>query len=190
MEHDKLAKSAILTSSWRLVDRPGNKKILVEKKPPSFMNKTYIYLSLPLLSPSYKVITRYLPDTRRLRHNFLSATEIIRRQRQRHPKYPATSIIGISYPLTNSLYRLRWSLDLILPWKSYNLPQGSNKQPKPQPYGGADIFLDFITKAIHEYLFTSIYRRVSIHRQGSFGHSYRGRLDNSPRQKASRFIWS
>lgn len=112
---------------------------------------------------------RYLVDGNAM---FLSATEIVRRRRLRKPEELATIIIGISYPLTNSLYSPRRNFDLTPPCQSYNLPNGVHDNTLPQEYGGADIFLDFITNTIHSYVFSTLFPWVSIQQTGLFGHSY------------------
>ncbi|KAJ5364886.1 uncharacterized protein N7496_010599 [Penicillium cataractarum] len=105
---------------------------------------------------------------------FLSATEILRRRRLRNPEELATIIIGLSYPLTNSVYSPRRGFDLTPPCNSYNPPKSAHGNPQPQAYGGADIFLDFITNTIHNYVFMNLFPRVSIQQKGLFGHSYGG----------------
>lgn len=103
---------------------------------------------------------------------FLSATEILRRRRLRDPQELATIIIGISYPLTNSVYSPRRNLDLTPPCDSYDPPKGAHGNSQPQVYGGADMLRDFITNTIHNYVFTNLFPRVSIQQKGLFGHSY------------------
>ncbi|KAJ5787562.1 esterase [Penicillium paradoxum] len=102
----------------------------------------------------------------------LSATDIVRRRRIHKPKETPTIIIGISYPLTQSVYSSRRSHDLTPPCPKYATSEGPNGQPHVPEYGGADDFLHFITKTVHHFLISSIFPHVSIHRTALFGHSF------------------
>jgi predicted alpha/beta superfamily hydrolase len=58
------------------------------------------------------------------------------------------------------------------PCQSYDPPNGALEIILPQTYGGADIFLDFITNTIHSYVFSNLFPWVSIQQKSLFGHSF------------------
>lgn len=102
----------------------------------------------------------------------LSATDIVRRRRLRKPQETSTIIIGISYPLTRSVYSPRRSHDLTPHCEKYDSPKTPDGKPNPQEYGGADAFLNFITNTVHHFVFSSIFPRVSVCQTALFGHSF------------------
>ncbi|KAJ5325898.1 putative esterase [Penicillium brevicompactum] len=103
---------------------------------------------------------------------FLSATDIVRRRQVRHPEGTPTIIIGISYPLTDSVYSHRRSYDLTPPCETYVSPNSSNGGSQTPQYGGADAFLHFITHTVHHLVFSSIFPQLTIRETAVFGHSF------------------
>lgn len=112
---------------------------------------------------------RYIVDGNAM---MLSATDIVRRRRMRRPDETSTIIIGISYPLTKSVYSPRRSHDFTPPCENYDYPKGPNGKPNLQKYGGAGTFLDFIKDTVHHFVFSSIFPRVSVCQTALFGHSF------------------
>jgi Predicted hydrolase of the alpha/beta superfamily len=100
---------------------------------------------------TFQTIYRYIVDGNAM---MLSATDIVRRRRMRKPQETSTIIIGISYPLTRSVYSPRRNHDLTPPCENYDSPKTPDGKPNPQEYGGADAFLNFITT-----LYTFLYFR-------------------------------
>lgn len=101
----------------------------------------------------------------------LSATDVVRRRRLRYPDERSTIIIGISYPLTKSVYSPRRSYDFTPPCERYGSPS-PNENAQSAQYGGADAFLGFITNTVHPFIFSSIFPQVSVHQTALFGHSF------------------
>ncbi|CAG8429142.1 unnamed protein product [Penicillium salamii] len=102
----------------------------------------------------------------------LSATDVVRRRRVRHSEGIPTIVIGISYPLTGSVYSHHRNHDLTPPCEAYeplNGPHGN--APTPQ-FGGADVFLHFITHTVHNFVFSSIFPQLSVRETALFGHSF------------------
>ncbi|KAJ5305702.1 esterase [Penicillium antarcticum] len=102
---------------------------------------------------------------------FHSATDIVRR-RMVHGAQKNTVIIGISYPLTDSVFSPRRGYDLTPPCKEYNPPKGPNREPYLQLHGGVDAFFQFITNKVRHLVFCSTFPRVSVSETALFGHSY------------------
>ncbi|CAG8085811.1 unnamed protein product [Penicillium olsonii] len=102
----------------------------------------------------------------------LSATEVVRRRRVRHSKGTPTIIIGISYPLTDSVYSHRRSHDFTPPCETYEPLNGPHGNAATPQFGGADAFLGFITQTVHHFVFSSIFPRLSVRETALFGHSF------------------
>ncbi|OQE42335.1 hypothetical protein PENCOP_c004G05746 [Penicillium coprophilum] len=102
----------------------------------------------------------------------LSATDIVRRRQIRKSDETSAIIIGISYPLAQSVYSPRRNHDLTPPCEKYDSPQGPDGNTNPHEYGGADAFLHFITNTVHHFVFSSIFPRVSVCQTALFGHSF------------------
>ncbi|KAJ5115753.1 hypothetical protein N7456_000101 [Penicillium angulare] len=89
-------------------------------------------------------------------------------------------LIQISWPLEwpkiENLHELSDPVDVIFdltpPCDLYTAPRGPDGLPQPQSYGGADLFLEFISEDIHSFVFSKIFPNVSVHQSGIFGHSY------------------
>ncbi|KKK19870.1 hypothetical protein P175DRAFT_0516787 [Aspergillus ochraceoroseus IBT 24754] len=113
----------------------------------------------------------YLVDGNAL---FLTATETLRRRQSFRPKEPATIVVGIGYPLTDSVFSSRRSRDLTPPCTHYTPPDGPDGQPRPEPYGGADQFLTFITDVVRPFIESRLFPHASFVRRALFGHSYGG----------------
>ncbi|PYH40816.1 alpha/beta hydrolase [Aspergillus saccharolyticus JOP 1030-1] len=105
---------------------------------------------------------------------FGTALDAVRRRRLTSPDEPGTVVIAIGYPLTNSVYSPRRTIDLTPPCKTYVPPTGPDGHPRPEPHGGADQFLAFIKKTVEPFVLSSIFPNVTICRTALFGHSYGG----------------
>ncbi|KAB8238762.1 alpha/beta hydrolase [Aspergillus alliaceus] len=104
---------------------------------------------------------------------FLSATDVTRRQESLRPNKPSTIVVGIGYPLKDSVYGPGRSLDLTPPCDHYTPPDGPDGKPRPEPHGGADRFLSFINHILRPFIAT-VFPNVSFARTALFGHSYGG----------------
>lgn len=104
---------------------------------------------------------------------FLSATEAVRRRQSTSIGQIATIVIAISYLLTDSVYSPRRNFDLTPPAKNYTAPPFAANSSTPS-YGGADILLDFITKDVNSFMFSSVFPHVTVNQSALFGHSYGG----------------
>lgn len=102
----------------------------------------------------------------------LSATDIVRRRQVRHPGGTPTIIIGISYPLTDTVYSHRRNYDFTPPCETYASPLGPDRHGQTPQYGGADVFLNFITHTVHHFVFSSIFPHLTIRETALFGHSF------------------
>jgi predicted alpha/beta superfamily hydrolase len=102
----------------------------------------------------------------------LSATDIVRRRRVRYSNEISTIIIGISYPLTKSVFSPRRSHDFTPPCERYDSLDSPNGQAQTQQFGGADDFLDFVTNTVHPFVFSTIFPQISVHETALFGHSF------------------
>ncbi|KAE8378070.1 Alpha/Beta hydrolase protein [Aspergillus bertholletiae] len=105
---------------------------------------------------------------------FLSATDVVRRQATLNPNKPSTIVVGIGYPLKDSVYGPQRSLDLTPPCDRYTPPEGPDGTPRPEPYGGADRFLFFIDNIVRPFIASSVFPNVKFARTALFGHSYGG----------------
>ncbi|KAB8207054.1 Alpha/Beta hydrolase protein [Aspergillus parasiticus] len=105
---------------------------------------------------------------------FLTATDVARRQASLNPNKPGTIVVGIGYPLKDSVYSPQRSLDLTPPCDHYTPPEGPDGNPRPEPYGGADRFLSFINNIVRPFMASSIFPNVKFARTALFGHSYGG----------------
>ncbi|GAB1196233.1 hypothetical protein APSETT444_005501 [Aspergillus pseudonomiae] len=105
---------------------------------------------------------------------FLTATDVTRRQESLNPNKPGTIVIGIGYPLKDSVYGPQRSLDLTPPCDHYTPPEGPDGKPRPEPYGGADRFLSFINHIVRPFMASSVFPNVRFARSALFGHSYGG----------------
>ncbi|KAF7589812.1 hypothetical protein BBP40_003621 [Aspergillus hancockii] len=105
---------------------------------------------------------------------FLSATEIVRRRATLRPSEPVTIVVGIGYPLKDSVYSPRRGLDLTPPCEHYAPPDGLDDRPRLEPHGGADKFLAFINNIVRKFIASSIFPNVRFARSALFGHSYGG----------------
>ncbi|KAL5364353.1 Alpha/Beta hydrolase protein [Aspergillus floccosus] len=105
---------------------------------------------------------------------FLSATDIVRRRQARNLREPGTIVVGIGYPLRDSVYSPRRAFDLTPPTEHYVPPAGPDGQPRPQPHGGADQLLAFMTEVVRPFLASTVFPGVRVSRTALFGHSYGG----------------
>ncbi|KAB8222327.1 Alpha/Beta hydrolase protein [Aspergillus novoparasiticus] len=105
---------------------------------------------------------------------FLTATDVARRQASLNPNKPGTIVVGIGYPLKDSVYSPQRSLDLTPPCDHYTPPEGPDGNPRPEPYGGADRFLSVINNIVRPFMASSIFPNVQFARTALFGHSYGG----------------
>ncbi|KAE8369806.1 Alpha/Beta hydrolase protein [Aspergillus caelatus] len=105
---------------------------------------------------------------------FLTATDVARRQASLNPNKPGTIIVGLGYPLEDSVYAPQRALDLTPPCDHYTPPEGSDGKPRPEPYGGADRFLSFINNIVRPFMASSVFPNVKFARTALFGHSYGG----------------
>ncbi|KAE8346766.1 hypothetical protein BDV24DRAFT_147400 [Aspergillus arachidicola] len=105
---------------------------------------------------------------------FLTATDVVRRQTSLNPNKPGTIVVGIGYPLKDSVYSPQRSLDLTPPCDHYTPPEGPDGNPRPEPYGGADRFLSFINNIVRPFMASSIFPNIKFARTALFGHSYGG----------------
>ncbi|KAF1815342.1 putative siderophore-degrading esterase [Eremomyces bilateralis CBS 781.70] len=113
----------------------------------------------------------YLVDGNAL---FLSATETLRRRQSHRPQETGTVVVAVGYPLTDSVFSPRRSVDLTPPCGHYTPPDGPDGKPKPNAYGGADKFLTFITEVVQPFITLKVFPQVSFDRTAIFGHSYGG----------------
>ncbi|KAJ5182795.1 esterase [Penicillium capsulatum] len=89
---------------------------------------------------------------------FMSATDVVRRRQSATVGQIATIVIAISYLITDS---------------NYTAPPFAGST-QPPAYGGADALLDFITKDVNSFIFSSVFPHVSVNQSALFGHSYGG----------------
>ncbi|KAJ5705442.1 hypothetical protein N7455_005075 [Penicillium solitum] len=149
-------------ASWLVVNKQGEKYLIQVSWPLEWESNE----DQPIVNKANAI---YIVDGNAM---MLSATDIVRRRRMRKPQETSTIIIGISYPLTRSVYSPRRSHDLTPPCEKYDSPKTPDGKSNPQEYGGADAFLNFITNTVHRFVFSSIFPRVSVCQTALFGHSF------------------
>lgn len=120
------------------------------------------------------VVTSYIVDGNVY---FFSATDVVRRLEFMGGKKAV--VVGIGYPITNSIFHRRRGADLTAPTKDgkYESPYGKDgKSQDDIEYGGASDFLEVIRKDIMTHVEKTLFPNIPLHqgRKALFGHSYGG----------------
>ncbi|CAM1501203.1 Fc.00g103650.m01.CDS01 [Cosmosporella sp. VM-42] len=107
---------------------------------------------------------------------FFSATDVVRRLELGAKK---AIIVGVGYPITNSIFHRRRAADLTAPAADgeYDIPPGRDGRPQRGiAFGGASDFLEVIRKDIMSYVEGTLFPHIPLRegRKALFGHSYGG----------------
>lgn len=163
-------------ASWEISNQKDQTYLLqvswplgwASEKPSTSANFLYVCPGLTKRSANGP---RYLVDGNAV---FFSATDTVRRRQARNLHEPGTIVVGIGYPLHDSVYSPRRAFDLTPPTEHYVPPAGPDGQPRAQPHGGADQLLVFITEVVRPFLASTVFPGVRVSRTALFGHSYGG----------------
>ncbi|KAI9372965.1 Alpha/Beta hydrolase protein [Aspergillus egyptiacus] len=133
-----------------------------------------IVISWPLgwsLQENHVANLLYLVDGNAM---ILTATEALRRRQSTRPQETWTVVVGIGYPLTDTVFSPRRSFDLTPPSANYTPPERPDGTPKDESHGGANEFLAFITDVLEPFITMKVFPKVSFAKRALFGHSYGG----------------
>ena len=100
----------------------------------------------------------------------MTAVEGFKRRLPIEPTQPDSVVIGIGYPLTDSVYSPQRFIDFRPP-----LPEGSEPDPGDQP-SGADDFVAFLDEALRPFIKSTVFPNVESTRDALYGHSFGGLL--------------
>ena len=121
--------------------------------------------SPPTTTKNKTALTIYITDSNAFTP---TASDFLKRRKPVDPSQPDTLVVGIGYPLTDSVYSFsQRSIDFGAP-----IP-GVDPVPFPFP-SGADSFLDFIDLSLRPWVRNRVFPGVEFTRDALYGHSSGG----------------